>query len=87
MLSLVMAAFVMEFLNDSLVSGSDLDLDLRALHFYNDSLLFQNNFSGGYNETDAFLPAGVKITIVAVYMMVCVVGLVGNCLVMYVIIR
>ena len=76
----------MEFLNDSLVGGSDLDL--RALHFYNDSLLFQNNFSiGNNNETYAFLPTGIKITIVVVYMMVCVVGLVGNCLVMYVIIR
>ncbi|XP_020315160.1 nociceptin receptor [Oncorhynchus kisutch] len=75
----------MEFLNDSLVGGSDLDL--RAFHFYNDSLLFQNNFSIGNNETYAFLPTGIKITIVVVYMMVCVVGLVGNCLVMYVIVR
>lgn len=54
--------------------------------FYDDSL-FQNNFTDAYNETDTLLPTGVKITIVVVYMIVCVIGLVGNFLVMYVIIR
>lgn len=54
--------------------------------FYEDSL-FQNNFTDAYNETDTLLPTGVKITIVVVYMIVCVIGLVGNFLVMYVIIR
>uniref|UniRef100_A0A8C9TQU8 Opioid related nociceptin receptor 1 n=2 Tax=Scleropages formosus TaxID=113540 RepID=A0A8C9TQU8_SCLFO len=38
-------------------------------------------------EPDSLLPTGVKITIVVVYMVVCVVGLVGNCLVMYVNLR
>ncbi|XP_064154144.1 nociceptin receptor [Anguilla rostrata] len=59
--------------------------DPRHIRFYNESI-FQNNFSA-YNETDGFLSTSVKITIVVVYMIVCVVGLVGNCLVMYVIIR
>ncbi|XP_038606635.1 nociceptin receptor [Tachyglossus aculeatus] len=41
-----------------------------------------------FNETqDTFLPLGIKVTIVVVYLIVCVVGLVGNLLVMYVIIR
>lgn len=70
----------MEFPNDS--SGF---ADPRHLRLYNESL-FQNNFSA-FNETDSFFPRGVKITIAVVYMIVCVVGLVGNCLVMYVIIR
>ncbi|KAJ3586570.1 hypothetical protein NHX12_012967 [Muraenolepis orangiensis] len=69
----------MDFPGDSLLGALD------HLQLYNDSL--HNNFSGGYNDTDAFLPTGVKATIVMVYMVVCVVGLVGNCLVMYVIIR
>ncbi|XP_053704673.1 nociceptin receptor isoform X2 [Synchiropus splendidus] len=60
--------------------------ELSQLHLYNDSL-YQNNFSGTYNETDALLPTSVKVTIVVVYMIVCVIGLVGNFLVMYVIIR
>ncbi|XP_036389228.1 nociceptin receptor [Megalops cyprinoides] len=59
--------------------------DPRHIRLYNESL-FPNNLSG-YHDTDPFLPASVKITIVVVYMIVCVVGLVGNCLVMYVIIR
>lgn len=60
--------------------------ELGQLPLYNDSL-FHNNFSSGYNETDALLPTGVKVTIVVVYMIVCVIGLVGNFLVMYVVIR
>ncbi|RXM91308.1 Nociceptin receptor [Acipenser ruthenus] len=54
--------------------------------FINDSS-FMN--MSGYNFThEGFvLPIGIKITIAVVYMVVCVVGLVGNCLVMYVIIR
>ncbi|XP_041112503.1 nociceptin receptor [Polyodon spathula] len=54
--------------------------------FLNDSS-FMN--TSGYNFTHEgfLLPIGIKITIAVVYMVVCVVGLVGNCLVMYVIIR
>lgn len=70
----------MEFPDDFLLA------ELGQLQLYNDSL-FHNNFSSGYNETDALLPTGVKVTIVVVYMIVCVVGLVGNFLVMYVVIR
>lgn len=62
------------------------DYLLAELQFYNDSF-FQNNISSGYNVTDALLPTGVKVTIVVIYMIVCVIGLVGNFLVMYVIIR
>lgn len=69
----------MEFPDDFLLA------EFGHLPLYNDSL-FQNNFSA-YNETDALLPTGVKVTIVVVYMIVCVIGLVGNFLVMYVIIR
>ncbi|KAL1020570.1 hypothetical protein UPYG_G00001840 [Umbra pygmaea] len=65
----------MEFFNDSVINEADLR-----------DRGFQNNFSGGYNDTDAFLPTSIRVTIVVVYMIVCVVGLVGNCLVMYVII-
>ncbi|KAM9829499.1 nociceptin receptor [Syngnathus typhle] len=60
--------------------------ELSHLQLYNDSF-FQNNFSSAYNETDALLPTGVRVTIVVAYMIVCVIGLVGNFLVMYVIIR
>lgn len=70
----------MEFPDDFLLA------ELGHLQLYNDSL-FQSNFSSAYNETDALLPTGVKVTIVVVYMIVCVIGLVGNFLVMYVIIR
>lgn len=62
------------------------DFLLTKLQLYNGSL-FPNNFSAAYNETDALLPTGVKVTIVVVYMIVCVIGLVGNFLVMYVVIR
>lgn len=48
--------------------------------------LFQN-FSDVDSDSDALLPTGVKVTIVVVYMIICVIGLVGNFLVMYVIIR
>lgn len=70
----------MEFPDDFLLT------ELGQLQLYNDSL-FHNNFSSAYNETDALLPTGVKVTIVVVYMIVCVIGLVGNFLVMYVVIR
>ncbi|XP_056305196.1 nociceptin receptor isoform X1 [Danio aesculapii] len=70
----------MEFPNDSIGFT-----DPRHFHLYNESL-FQNNFST-FNGSDSFFPKGFKITIAVVYMIVCVVGLVGNCLVMYVIIR
>ncbi|XP_068997820.1 nociceptin receptor [Embiotoca jacksoni] len=62
------------------------DFLIAELQLYNESF-FRNNFSSGSNETDALLPTGVKVTIVVVYMIVCVIGLVGNFLVMYVIIR
>lgn len=51
-----------------------------ALHLLNDSM-------SALDGEDGLIPAGVKITVVALYCIVCVVGLVGNCLVMYVIIR
>ncbi|XP_076840349.1 nociceptin receptor [Brachyhypopomus gauderio] len=70
----------MEFPNDSMGFA-----DPRHLHLYNQSLL-QNNFSQ-FNDSDYLFPRSVRITIAVVYMIVCVVGLVGNCLVMYVIIR
>ncbi|XP_031167924.1 nociceptin receptor [Sander lucioperca] len=70
----------MEFPDDFLLA------ELSHLQFYNDSL-YHSNFSGAYNDTDTLLPTGVKVTIVVVYMIVCVIGLVGNFLVMYVIIR
>lgn len=70
----------MDFPDDFLLA------ELGNLQLLNDSL-FHNNFSGGYNDTDALLPTGVKATIVVVYMIVCVIGLVGNFLVMYVVIR
>lgn len=59
---------------------------LGHLQLYNDTM-FQNNFTGSYNETEALLPTSVKVTVVVVYLIVCVIGLVGNFLVMYVIIR
>uniref|UniRef100_A0A8C7ZIS7 Opiate receptor-like 1 n=1 Tax=Oryzias sinensis TaxID=183150 RepID=A0A8C7ZIS7_9TELE len=62
------------------------DFLLEGIPLFNVSL-FHNNFSNDYNETDTLLPTGVKVTIVVVYMIVCVIGLVGNFLVMYVIIR
>lgn len=70
----------MDFPDDFLLA------ELGNLQLLNDSL-FHNNFSGSYNDTDALLPTGVKVTIVVVYMIVCVIGLVGNFLVMYVVIR
>lgn len=59
---------------------------LSHLQLDNDTM-FQNNFTGSYNETEALLPTSVKVTVVVVYLIVCVIGLVGNFLVMYVIIR
>ncbi|XP_030623625.1 nociceptin receptor [Chanos chanos] len=52
---------------------------------YNDTHI-QANLST-YDDSEGLLTTSVKITIVVVYMVVCVVGLIGNCLVMYVIIR
>ncbi|XP_017561915.1 nociceptin receptor isoform X1 [Pygocentrus nattereri] len=59
--------------------------DTIALRLLNESLL-QGNISA-LDDTDGLLPISVKITVAVVYLIVCVVGLVGNCLVMYVIIR
>lgn len=70
----------MEFANNVMLA------DLENLQFYNDTF-FPSNLSNPGNETDTLLPTGVKVTIVVVYMIVCVIGLVGNFLVMYVIIR
>ncbi|XP_043981067.1 nociceptin receptor [Gambusia affinis] len=63
-------------------------MDFLDLRFFNNSF-FNDNFTDDFNktETDALLPAGFRVTIVVVYMIVCVFGLVGNFLVMYVIIR
>ncbi|KAL7859834.1 hypothetical protein SRHO_G00149810, partial [Serrasalmus rhombeus] len=58
--------------------------DTIALRLLNESLL-QGNISA-LDDTDGLLPISVKITVAVVYLIVCVVGLVGNCLVMYVII-
>lgn len=52
---------------------------------YNESYVESNSTDLG--DGDEVLPTGVKITIAVVYMVVCVVGLIGNSLVMYVIIR
>lgn len=68
-----------------LSDGLDSDVDKLAPHLFNDSI-FSGNMSA-LDEEDGLLPTGVKITVVALYCIVCVVGLVGNSLVMYVIIR
>ena len=52
---------------------------------YNESFL-QTNLTDFY-DADGVLPTGVKITIAVVYLVVCFVGLIGNSLVMFVIIR
>lgn len=59
--------------------------DALVLKMLNDTLL-QRNLSAMDDEAGP-LPTSIKITVVVVYLIVCVVGLVGNCLVMYVIIR
>ncbi|XP_009471711.1 PREDICTED: nociceptin receptor [Nipponia nippon] len=65
------------------------DPDLRKL--LNDSSMLNLSFlpSNWFNNGtgDSFLPLSIKITIVVVYSIVCIVGLVGNCSVMYVIVR
>ncbi|KAF5906717.1 delta-type opioid receptor-like, partial [Clarias magur] len=68
-----------------LSDGVDSVGDEIAHQLPNYSLLSGN--ISALDEEDGLLPAGVKITVVALYCIVCVVGLVGNCLVMYVIIR
>ncbi|PKU35989.1 nociceptin receptor [Limosa lapponica baueri] len=64
------------------------DPDLRKL--LNDSSMLNLSFlpSNWFNNGtgDSFLPLSIKITIVVVYSIVCIVGLVGNCSVMYVIV-
>lgn len=52
---------------------------------FNDSR-FQGKLSD-LDDADERLPKSANITVIVVYLVVCVVGLVGNCLVMYVIIR
>uniref|UniRef100_A0AAV2LXM0 Uncharacterized protein n=1 Tax=Knipowitschia caucasica TaxID=637954 RepID=A0AAV2LXM0_KNICA len=69
----------MDFPDDFLLT------ELSHLQLYNETL-YHSNLSNFYNETDTLLPTSVKVTIVVVYMIVCVIGLVGNFLVMYVII-
>uniref|UniRef100_A0A8C3C5R1 Nociceptin receptor n=1 Tax=Cairina moschata TaxID=8855 RepID=A0A8C3C5R1_CAIMO len=65
------------------------DPDLRKL--LNDSSMLNLSFlpTNWFNNStgDSFLPLSIKITIVVVYSIVCIVGLVGNCSVMYVIVR
>ncbi|XP_051518074.1 delta-type opioid receptor-like [Myxocyprinus asiaticus] len=61
------------------------DRDTLIQQMFNDTLL-QRNLSVPDVE-DGLLPKSIKITVVVVYLIVCVVGLVGNCVVMYVIIR
>lgn len=55
----------------------------------NDSSLWNLSLGEWFHNgtADGFLPMGIKVTIVIVYSIVCIVGLVGNCSVMYVIIR
>uniref|UniRef100_A0A671RX45 Opioid related nociceptin receptor 1 n=1 Tax=Sinocyclocheilus anshuiensis TaxID=1608454 RepID=A0A671RX45_9TELE len=53
-----------------------------VLQMFNDSR-FQGNLSD-LDDVHEPLPKSAKITVVVVYLIVCVVGLVGNCLVMYV---
>lgn len=65
--------------------GSDGVGDEIGVHLLNDTILSGN--MSVLDEEDGLLPTGVKVTVVALYCVVCVVGLVGNCLVMYVIIR
>ncbi|XP_048097107.1 delta-type opioid receptor [Alosa alosa] len=57
----------------------------ESISLYNES--FDQTNSTDLDDGDEVLPTGVKITIAVVYMIVCVVGLIGNSLVMYVIIR
>ncbi|KAA0707221.1 Nociceptin receptor [Triplophysa tibetana] len=59
--------------------------DALVQQMLNDTLL-QRNLSA-MDDEDGPLPTSIKITVVVVYLIVCVVGLVGNGLVMYVIIR
>ncbi|XP_035378128.1 delta-type opioid receptor isoform X1 [Electrophorus electricus] len=61
------------------------DVTDKIVLLFNETLL-QGNLSA-FDDTYGRLPTSVRITIVVVYLIVCVVGLVGNCLVMYVIIR
>lgn len=56
----------------------------ESLSLFNESYVESNSTDLGDGDV---LPTGVKITIAVVYMVVCVVGLIGNSLVMYVIIR
>uniref|UniRef100_A0AAY4EE21 Opioid related nociceptin receptor 1 n=1 Tax=Denticeps clupeoides TaxID=299321 RepID=A0AAY4EE21_9TELE len=49
-------------------------------------VFFHANLSGS-GDLDGFLPVGVKVAIAVVYMVVCVVGLIGNMLVIFVVIR
>ncbi|XP_070604874.1 nociceptin receptor [Erythrolamprus reginae] len=55
----------------------------------NDSSLWNFSLDDWFHNrtTDGFLPMRIKVTIVIVYSIVCIVGLLGNCSVMYVIIR
>lgn len=59
--------------------------DALVQQMFNDTLLRRN--LSAIDDADGPLPTSIKITVVVVYLIVCVVGLVGNCLVMYVIIR
>ena len=61
---------MMEFLNKS---GF---VDFRHFQLYNESL-FHDNFTHSNETEENFLPSGLKITIVMVYMIVCVVVLEG----------
>lgn len=62
-------------------------LDWKRL--VNDSSLWNISLDNWFHNgtVDGFLPLGIKVTIVVVYSIVCIIGLVGNCSVMYVIIR
>lgn len=57
-----------------------------SLPGYNHSMLGPTLLLNDTRDS-AFLPLGLKVTIVGLYLAVCVGGLLGNCLVMYVILR
>lgn len=60
--------------------------DLYASHFQGNLSLLNETVLLNASHS-AFLPLGLKVTIVGLYLAVCIGGLLGNCLVMYVILR
>lgn len=79
---------------ESAGNSSDADYRSQLPALYNDSS-FCRNFTDGSNTTSGLTgrldddanPVIIAIVITALYSIVCVVGLVGNVLVMYIIVR